>query len=214
MRILYVTIVCAFVLFLSIGAIKRYAYHQLITLLENKEYARFDRLIDSKRMKLLFPKLVLLDMKLNASLLRQDKAQSIQWIEEICHLPLTSSQKETYYLKAFNLYVGIEDKKNSKKYLDLIQKGSNEKMKVETRRVYNIYIDKNDHDLKDLIKELDDMEEDQKGIHEFLISKIYANKKDPVNARKYEQLSKEHLALIDSRTSEKKLAHPTPNKHK
>ena len=75
-------------------------------------------------------------------------------------------------------------------------------MKVEAKRVYNIYVLKNDDDLKDLLEEINDQEDYQKGVNEFLVSLIYQNKGDKENAKKYEDLSKEHLAMVDELTAQ------------
>ena len=107
-------------------------------------------------------------------------------------MPLTTSQKENYYMKAFNFFIGLKDKKNSKKYLDLINELPNDRMKAEANRVYNIYILKNDKYLKELLEELEN-----------IISIIYKNKHDLENAKKYEELSKKHFALVDAETAEK-----------
>ena len=47
------------------------------------------------------------------------------------------------------------------------------------------------------------MEDRQKGVNEYLISIIYKNKHDLENAKKYEELSKKHFALVDAETAEK-----------
>lgn len=106
-------------------------------------------------------------------------------------------------MKAFNYYVGLEDKKMSKKYLDLINGLSNERMKFEANRVYNIFILKTDKDLKDLLEELESMEDNEKGINEYLISVIYKNLKDTKNQKKYEELSRTHFAAVDEMTAQK-----------
>ena len=106
-------------------------------------------------------------------------------------------------MKAFNFYVGLEDARNSKKYLSLINELPNERMKFEANRVYNIFILKNDKDLKDLLEEVENMEDREKGVNEYLISVIYKNKKDRENQKKYAELSRQHFALVDADTAEK-----------
>lgn len=203
MKIIAIILVVALVMFTVINTLKTKNYQKLVSYLETGDYDLFHQKINQPLIQFLFPKSSLLDLKFNAALIQQNKKEATQYLEALCAMPLTASQKENYYMKAFNFFIGIKDKKNSKKYLDLINEGSNDRMKVEANRVYNIYILKNDKDLEDLLDEIENMEDQQKGVNEFLISLIYKNKKDTVNAKKYEDLSKEHFALVDEKTAQK-----------
>ncbi|MGM9946947.1 hypothetical protein [Floccifex sp.] len=203
MKIIAIIVVVAIVMYAIISTLKKSTYKQLVSYLENGNFASFEKEIETTKVKTLLTKMSILDMKLNAAIVQQNKAQTSQLFEEIISLPLTPSQKEHYYMKAFNYYVGLLDKRNTKKYLDLIQKLNNDRMKLEANRVYNIYILKNDKDLRPLLKELEELEDEQKGVNEFLISLIYKNKKDMENAKKYEELSQKHFALVDEKTAQK-----------
>ena len=203
MRTIAIIIVVALVMFTIINTLKTRTYKNLVSYLQQGKIKEFNQKIDSRSVKLLFPKSSLLDLKFNAAIVEQDKKAAIKYLEELCEMPLTTSQKEYYYMKAFNFFIGLKDKKNSKKYLDLINELPNDRMKAEANRVYNIYILKNDKYLKELLEELENMEDRQKGVNEYLISIIYKNKHDLENAKKYEELSKKHFALVDAETAEK-----------
>lgn len=203
MRTIAIIIVVALVMFTIINTLKTRTYKNLVSYLQQGKIKEFNQKIDSRSVKLLFPKSSLLDLKFNAAIVEQDKKAAIKYLEELCEMPLTTSQKETYYMKAFNFFIGLKDKKNSKKHLDLINELPNDRMKAEANRVYNIYILKNDKYLKELLEELENMEDRQKGVNEYLISIIYKNKHDLENAKKYEELSKKHFALVDAETAEK-----------
>lgn len=203
MKAIAVAVVVALVMFTVVNTLKTTMYRKMVGYLENGDYSTFYNEIDKKSTKFLFPKSSILDLKLNAALVQKKKKESTQLLEEICAMPLTISQKETYYMKAFNFFVGINDEKNCKKYLNLINELSNDRIKYEANRVYNIFILKNDKYLKDLLDELETMEDREKGVNEYLISVIYKNKKDTENQKKYEDLSKKHFAIVDAETSEK-----------
>lgn len=203
MKAIAVAVVVALVMFTIVNTLKTTMYRKMVGYLENGDYTTFYNEIDKKSTKFLFPKSSILDLKLNAALVQKKKKESTQLLEEICAMPLTISQKETYYMKAFNFFVGINDEKNCKKYLNLINELSNDRIKYEANRVYNIFILKNDKYLKDLLDELETMEDREKGVNEYLISVIYKNKKDTENQKKYEDLSKKHFAIVDAETSEK-----------
>lgn len=203
MKILAIIAVVAVVMIALISTLKKSMVKKLIHYLEESEFESFYKDIDSTKTKLLLPKMSILDMKLNAEIVQQNKNNIDALFDEICSLPLTPSQKEHYYMKAFNYYVSLFDKKHTKKYIHLINELPNERMKLEANRVYNIYILKNDKDLRSLLVELKDMDDEQKGVNEYLISLIYKNKNDMENAKKYEELSKQHFALVDEKTAEK-----------
>lgn len=203
MKAIAVAVVVALVMFTVVNTLKTTMYRKMVGYLENGDYSTFYNEIDKKSTKFLFPKSSILDLKLNAALVQKKKKESTQLLEEICAMPLTVSQKETYYMKAFNFFVGINDEKNCKKYLNLINELPNDRIKYEAERVYNIFILKNDRYLKDLLDELETMEDREKGVNEYLISVIYKNKKDTENQKKYEDLSKKHFAIVDAETSEK-----------
>lgn len=203
MKAIAVAVVVALVMFTVVNTLKTTMYRKMVGYLENGDYTTFYNEIDKKSTKFLFPKSSILDLKLNAALVQKKKKESTQLLEEICAMPLTVSQKETYYMKAFNFFVGINDEKNCKKYLNLINELPNDRIKYEAERVYNIFILKNDKYLKDLLDELETMEDREKGVNEYLISVIYKNKKDTKNQKKYEDLSKKHFAIVDAETSEK-----------
>lgn len=203
MKAIAVAVVVALVMFTIVNTLKTTMYRKMVGYLENGDYTTFYNEIDKKSTKFLFPKSSILDLKLNAALVQKKKKESTQLLEEICAMPLTISQKETYYMKAFNFFVGINDEKNCKKYLNLINELPNDRIKYEANRVYNIFILKNDKYLKDLLDELETMEDREKGVNEYLISVIYKNKKDTENQKKYEDLSKKHFAIVDAETSEK-----------
>lgn len=203
MKAIAVAVVVALVMFTVVNTLKTTMYRKMVGYLENGDYTSFYNEIEKKSTKFLFPKSSILDLKLNAALVQKKKKESTQLLEEICAMPLTVSQRETYYMKAFNFFVGINDEKNCKKYLKLINELSNDRIKYEANRVYDIFILKNDRYLKELLDELDTMEDREKGVNEYLISVIYKNKKDTENQKKYEELSKEHFAIVDAETNEK-----------
>ena len=54
-----------------------------------------------------------------------------------------------------------------------------------------------------MLNEIEYMEPSKAGVHEYLISLMYANKGDAANAKKYKKLSEEHLQQLDEEIKEK-----------
>jgi hypothetical protein len=197
-----VAVVVAVVMIFAVSYLKRRRYSEMVNCVEERNFAKFDQLVSDRWTKLLLPKFSLLDMKLNAAILEGNEKKATSYFDEIIHLPLTPKMKEQYYMKGFNFYVAQENKKKARQYLDLVEGLGNERMLTEAKRVYNIYILKNDKDLNALLKELEDLPEEGRGVNEYLISLIYKNKKDLENAKKYEALSEKHFAMVDALTEQ------------
>lgn len=203
MKTLAVVVVAAIVMYTIVSSLKRRKYRALVSCLEQGSYDAFYEDLNKTSTRLLFPKLSLLDLRLNAAMIQQNKKETARLLEEMSQMPLTPKQKESLYMKGFNYFVGLDDAKMSRKYRDLINGLDNERMKFEVNRVYNIFILKNDQDLADLLEELDSMDESEKGVSEYLVSVIYKNKKDTANQKKYEELSRRHFAAVDEMTAQK-----------
>lgn len=203
MKAIAVAVVVALVMFTVVNTLKTTMYRRLVGYLEKADYDHFYEEIDRKSTKFLFPKSAILDLKLNAAIIQEKKKETTAILDQLCSMPLTNSQKENYYMKAFNFYAGYEDEKNCRKYLKLINELPNDRIRYEANRVFNIFILKNDKDLSELLEELDGMEDRERGVNEYLISVIYKNRNDTANQKKYEELSKEHFALVDEETAKK-----------
>ncbi|MGN1390754.1 MAG: hypothetical protein ACI4WQ_02090 [Sharpea porci] len=201
-RVIGVVIVIAVVMMSVISQLKGRAIKKLVSYLENGDYDSFNTYAQSKYIKFLIPRTSLMELRLNGALIEQDTKEINSLLKELTDMPLLPNKKQEIAMKGFNYFIGFENKKEAKKYLKLVNEGPNDRMKVEAKRVYNIYVLKNDDDLKDLLEEINDQEDYQKGVNEFLVSLIYQNKGDKENAKKYEDLSKEHLAMVDELTAQ------------
>lgn len=203
MKFVIIAVVTAVVLYFAVTLIKRSLYTSLAILLQQQNYAEFEKKADSFLARTFIPKASLLDLKLNAAVLQNSKKKTEKIFEQLFALKLTPASRDKLLMKAFNYYLGLDDEKMCKKYLKQINESRNGAMILEATRAYNVYIAKNDKDLKDLLEELEDMPEESRGVHEFLISKIYENRGERDNAGKYRKLAKQHFAAADKRVLDK-----------
>ena len=186
-------VVSLIVIVFLLKMVRKLLYNKLIALLQDGEFETFYKKTDTVLYRLLISKIDLLFLKLKAYFLEQNKKRILLYLNEIEPLLITNMQKEKVYIDAFNYFISIEDKNNSKKYLNKINELDNPRMKIEVNRVYNIYIRKSDEDLKNLLEECMELEEENRAVHEYLISIIYKNKNDRKNQQKYEDLSRLHM---------------------
>ena len=86
MRTIAIIIVVALVMFTIINTLKTRTYKNLVSYLQQGKIKEFNQKIDSRSVKLLFPKSSLLDLKFNAAIVEQDKKAAIKYLEELCEM--------------------------------------------------------------------------------------------------------------------------------
>lgn len=194
-RILMVIVV----IILSVGLvfgnqlIKVRKQNKMITCIQNGDYDGFFKTADSFIVKFLFPRYNLEYLKLNAYIL-QGKEESIEaQFDSLLAARKSKAQKEDITMKAFNYYVGVENKEKCTELMEVIKTFTNERMVQEATIMYDVFILKQGNHIKEIEEMMEGLGDAEKGINEYLLSVQYANIGDKENAKKYEKLSKKHL---------------------
>ena len=204
-KFLLVAAITLVIVFFVLSISRKMIYGKLVGYLENGDFESFYKNVDKPINKLMISKVDLSYFKLKAAFIEQNKKKVIHYLDEIEPLLFSDKQKGKIYMDAFNYFIGIQDKHNAKEYLTRINEIGDPRQKIETNRVYNIYIKKSDEDLKDLLDECEDLMEENRAVNEYLISLIYKNKNDKENQKKYEELSKKHMAILDETIRQSKI---------
>ena len=109
-----VVIICIAVsVFFSVK--KRTTFKRLQQLMAAKQWDDFDRLLDAKLTSMLYPRYNRDYLRLNSYLLREDHKRADEMFDLLLGLNLPKMQRVDLVIKAFNYYVGQEDRKKSKK---------------------------------------------------------------------------------------------------
>lgn len=191
--IIIVAIVIAIVLTVATYFLKIQKQNKMIVCLQNANYDEFFKLVDSFFSKMLFPRYNLEYMKLNAYIL-QGKEQEIEaQFDGLLHARKNKTQTEDITMKAFNYYLGVENKKKCSELIEVIKTFTNERMVQEATILYDIFILKLGNHIDEILEMIEGMSDAQKGVNEYLLSVQYGNIGDKENAKKYEKLSKKHL---------------------
>lgn len=76
-----------------------------------KQWDEFDRLLDGKLTSMLYPRYNRDYLRLNSYLLREDHKRADEMFDLLLGLNLPKMQRVDLVIKAFNYYVGQEDRK-------------------------------------------------------------------------------------------------------
>jgi len=183
--------VISIVIELVLSTMKRKARNQLTTMLLNKEFEEFDRLINEKKTKFFVPVFNSLMLQLHKAIMLNDKAEIKSIMKKLNFIKMNEKQKTFFYSKAFSYYISNKDHSNVEKYYKLISSCEETPAKRYIEMVYDTvvqhgykYID----DAKILLKNAND--EDKINIH-LLIANMYENMGDMAQAKAYYGLASE-----------------------
>ena len=193
---LYIVIGCLIVCIginIIVKVIRNRKLHQMVLLLNAKKFKEFDRLLESKLVKLIFDPFNIDYIRLNGYLYKQNKKEIDKAFSSFDHVRLTAKQKDDIDLKAFNYYLSENDIPKIEKYYHNIIHSESNKMKKEVKRLYDIYVNKGSKYLDELMAETNTLRGKYKASNELLISAIYANLGNKNKEKEYRNLAETHL---------------------
>lgn len=176
---------------------KRNQFIKLNSLLINRDYKGFELAINSFKTKILFNKGELTTFLINKALMTENEKEMNTLIEDAIKMRLSNNKLIYLLMSTYNYYISKRNEKRSTHLLELIKEHGNAQIIEEAEIIYSVYILKNDQYLDLLLERLETRDEVYRGVDEFLISMIYENKKETALAKKYRELSKEHMELLD-----------------
>ncbi len=195
--IIAIVVVIAIAIALAIALLKKKIGQNIVVAIESGNHDLFVSIIEDKKTKFLYPAAYLDSLRLNEAMIRNDVNEIDRLLEKLNKVKLSEKDKEKIYSQAYNYYLSVKSYKKCGIWHDKIKELKNDRLINEVDKSYNIYVEKGYKYLDDMLAELENMEENSRGVNEFLISLMYKNKNDKVNAAKYEKLSKEHLKAFD-----------------
>ncbi|MCR0134298.1 hypothetical protein MKD01_19465 [[Clostridium] innocuum] len=114
-------------------------------------------------------------------------------LKEMLQMKVTKKQRIDLVNKAFNYYVEQEDQEKAKVLLSEIETFNDEKMKAESRKIYNIFLLKTHQYIKEMEQQLQNVTGVEKGFLEYLLYLQYENKGDQKKSRYYLELSQKDM---------------------
>lgn len=196
-------VVVAIIVAIVINHEKKKRYQEILIAIQNKDHKTFNKLLESKSTKFLYPAMYLDSLRLNEAMLRDNKEDVDKVLTRLTKNKLKPKDKESVYAQAYNYYLSLKDNEKTKEWYLKIQELDNDRLKKEISRTYDIYVEKGYKYLDEMLNEVENMDPTNAGVNEFLISLMYQNKGDKENAKKYRQLSEKHIKQLDEETANK-----------
>ncbi len=199
--IIAIVVVIAIGVAVALAVLKKKTSQNIVIAIEKGDHNEFVSILNSKLTKFLFPAAYLDSLRLNEAMIRNDVNEIDRLLEKFAKIKLSEKDKEKIYTQAYNYYLSVKSYKKCGIWHDKIKELKNDRLINEIDKSYNIYVEKGYKYLDEMLDELENMEENSRGVNEFLISLMYKNKGDKQNAAKYEKLSKEHIKAFDEEHS-------------
>ena len=196
-----VVIICIAVsVFFSVK--KRTTFKRLQQLMAAKQWDEFDRLLDAKLTSMLYPRYnrdYLRLVKVNPA----DAKATSEMFDLLLGLNLPKMQRVDLVIKAFNYYVGQEDRKKSKELLHEIkgfEGGQAEAVAHECQLMYDTMILKRHNDIPELERMLEDVGDDpvKRCRLEYLLALQYQNKGDEAKFQEFLEKSGQHSMAVNA----------------
>lgn len=168
-----------------------------------KQWDEFDRLLDGKLTSMLYPRYNRDYLRLNSYLLREDHERAGEMFDLLLGLNLPKMQRVDLVIKAFNYYVGQEDRKKSKELLHEIkgfEGGQAEAVAHECQLMYDTMILKRHNDIPELERMLEDVGDDpvKRCRLEYLLALQYKNKGDEAKFQEFLEKSGQHSMAVNA----------------
>ena len=195
--IIAIVVVIAIGVAVALAVLKKNTSHKIVLAVESGNHDEFSLILQKRLTKFLFPAAYLDSLRLNEAMMRNDVNEIDRILEKMNKIKLSKKDKEKIYTQAYNYYLSVKSYKKCGIWHDKIKELKNDRIINEIDKSYNIYVEKGYKYLDEMLEELEDIEPENRGVNEFLISLMYKNKNDKANALKYEKLSKEHLKAFD-----------------
>jgi|GEM_PF-5734707 len=163
---------------------------QLTKMLLNKQYAEFDKMVESSKVKRYIEPFNLDFLKLNAAMMLDNAQQVHHQFDYILSKSLTEKQLYSVCIRTMDWCIANDDKKYCGKCLNQINRLKGyEKTKELTAVIYRVVIEQKSTDLNDLLNKADQLPNQQRVIYEYLISMIYEQLGNKEASKKYCELA-------------------------
>ncbi len=159
--------------------------NKLSSFLAAEDYSSFDELIDSMKVRKLFPAFNIAFLKLNEAMMKEDKGETDRAFEGFS-MPMNRAQKEALYRKGFYYYLGVKEKEKANAYYHLLKD-----LKVNDEDTLDVMYDTYALDgysyIEDVEKRIESLEEKQQIPYLSVLADMYRNKGESEKAQALEK---------------------------
>lgn len=200
-RIIVVAVILSIVFSITLKVLKERRMQQLVACIRQKDTERFLNLAQSRFTRFLFPPYNIEYLKLNAYLMEEDTEKIDAQFNKMLQFHLSKEQDQDLTMKAFNYYLGAENRKKTRELLTRIKGFEEKELTKEAQKLYDILIEKSTSYIADMEKQLADADEENKVFLEFLLYMQYKNANNTKKADVYRSLYQQHTGTAPQTTA-------------
>lgn len=199
-KIVFLCLIVFFVVFFGRIAAANIVSNKLIKYLYMNDSTHFNELRRSKLATTFIHKYNLRYIDLSKAMMEVNDKEVEACVNELENMKLTINQKSAIYSRCFYYYLSKEDYKKAKKYYQKNYDLDPDKYNPDMDRLYDIYINKGNKYLSEVLKKYDEANGESKASYAVLLSKIYENMKDAENSEKYAQIAANFIEELKAET--------------
>lgn len=200
-RIIVVAVILSIVFSITLKVLKERRMQRLVACIRQKDTERFLNLAQSRFTRFLFPPYNIEYLKLNAYLMEEDTEKIDAQFDKMLQFHLSKEQDQDLTMKAFNYYLGAENRKKTRELLTRIKGFEEKELTKEAQKLYDILIEKSSSYIADMEKQLADADEENKVFLEFLLYMQYKNANNTKKADVYRSLYQQHTSTAPQTTA-------------
>lgn len=200
-RIIVVAVILSIVFSITLKVLKERRMQRLVACIRQKDTERFLNLAQSRFTRFLFPPYNIEYLKLNAYLMEEDTEKIDAQFDKMLQFHLSKEQDQDLTMKAFNYYLGAENRKKTRELLTRIKGFEEKELTKEAQKLYDILIEKSTSYIADMEKQLADADEENKVFLEFLLYMQYKNANNTKKADVYRSLYQQHTSTAPQTTA-------------
>ena len=197
-RIIVVAVILSIVFSITLKVLKERRMQRLVACIRQKDTERFLNLAQSRFTRFLFPPYNIEYLKLNAYLMEEDTEKIDAQFDKMLQFHLSKEQDQDLTMKAFNYYLGAENRKKTRELLTRIKGFEEKELTKEAQKLYDILIEKSSSYIADMEKQLADADEENKVFLEFLLYMQYKNANNTKKADVYRSLYQQHTSTANN----------------
>lgn len=181
----WITGTLLFILVIGFLFLSTKTQNNLIDLLKNQKVDALEQKLDQKLTKIIVPKFMQENLRLNMYLIRYDKRKIEAQFDRLIQMKKNKNQTDEVLQKAFSYYLEQKNKKKCQSVLDQMDTSST--IYSEAKMMYDILLDHKSDYIDLLIKKAENAQNEAKASYYTLVAIQYENIQDEKKAEEYKK---------------------------
>lgn len=200
-------LICALVvlvLILAENLITRRIGNRLTEYIFRGQFDKYEELRNKGLTKYLISPFNLIYSDFNKAIVQNNREAAEICLDNFDNMRLSKRQKNTVYARAFYYYVLLKDKEKATRYYRLTKDFSDASAMRDMDIFYDTFVEKGYAYLEEVKELIKTVPQQALSDYESVLSQMYANKGDVLQAEKYKKLAEKHFELLKQAGESKK----------